>query len=71
MGGRITASMLATLGVTPTLGRNFLPEEELPYGQEHAAILGHGLWQSRFGGRAGRAGANHPAERTGRSRWWG
>jgi hypothetical protein len=50
-GGRITASLLATLGLPPALGRNFLPEEELPFGQEHSAILGHGLWQSRFGGR--------------------
>ena len=52
VGGRITGSVLRTLGLAPALGRNFLPEEELPYGQESAALLGHGLWQARFGGRA-------------------
>jgi putative ABC transport system permease protein len=52
VGGRITASLLTTLGLAPALGRNFLREEEVPYGQENVAILGHGLWQARFGGRA-------------------
>jgi putative ABC transport system permease protein len=51
IGGRITASMMTTLGLAPILGRNFLPGEELPYGQEQTAILGYGLWQSHFGGR--------------------
>ena len=50
-GGRITASLLATLRLAPALGRNFLPEEERPFGREDVAILGHGLWQARFGGR--------------------
>jgi predicted permease len=50
LGGRITASMLPTLGVNPALGRNFLPEEEHPYGLEDRALLGHALWQDRFAG---------------------
>jgi putative ABC transport system permease protein len=51
VGARITASLLPTLQVAPALGRNFLPEEEGPWGQETVAILGHGLWQRQFGGR--------------------
>jgi putative ABC transport system permease protein len=49
---RMTASLLATLRVNPALGRNFLPQEELRYGLESAAILSHRLWLRRFGGRA-------------------
>jgi putative ABC transport system permease protein len=55
-GARITASLLGTLGVKPMLGRNFLPEEELPPDRENVAILSHRLWQERFGGRAGVVG---------------
>ena len=33
------------------LGRNFTKEEDTPNGPK-AAILGYGLWQSRFGGDA-------------------
>jgi putative ABC transport system permease protein len=51
VGGRITASMLTTLGVAPALGRNFETAEERPFGQESAVLLGHELWQTRFGGR--------------------
>jgi len=48
---RISASVLPTLQVKPALGRNFSQAEELAGGQENVAILGHGLWQGRFGGR--------------------
>ena len=34
----------------PARGRAFLPEEYTP-GKDKVAILSHGLWQSRFGGR--------------------
>jgi putative ABC transport system permease protein len=47
---RMTASVLSTLRLSPALGRNFLPEEELPYGRENVAILSHALWRQRFGG---------------------
>ena len=45
------ARELGLLGVQPALGRNFTLEEDTPNGPK-AAILGHGLWQSRFGGDA-------------------
>src|SRR3989454_9321664 len=43
------ADFFPLLGVQPAVGRNFTREEDTPNGRK-AAILGHGLWQSRFGG---------------------
>src|SRR5262245_21153615 len=48
-GARVSASFFPLLGIKPALGRNFQPEEE-QVGREHVVILGHGLWQTRFGG---------------------
>src|SRR6266545_4581837 len=45
----VTADFFPLLGVQPGLGRNFTREEDTPNGPR-AVILGHGLWQSRFGG---------------------
>jgi putative ABC transport system permease protein len=50
--GAVTADFFPLLGVQPALGRNFTLEEDTPNGAK-AVILGHGLWQSRFGGDAG------------------
>src|SRR2546425_5046290 len=47
--GAVTAGFFPLLGVQPAVGRNFTREEDTPNGPK-AAILGHGLWQSRFGG---------------------
>src|SRR5205809_3908274 len=47
--GAVTADFFPLLGVQPAVGRNFSREEDTPNGPK-AAILGHGLWQSRFGG---------------------
>jgi putative ABC transport system permease protein len=49
--GAVTADFFPLLGVQPALGRNFNAEEDTPNGPK-AVILGHGLWQSRFGGDA-------------------
>ena len=46
LGGVISSSLLSMLGVDPLLGRNFTAED----GQQNTAVLGYGLWQSRFGG---------------------
>lgn len=44
----VTANLLPLLGVTPALGRNFLPEEDKP-GAARVAIISHQFWQSRYG----------------------
>jgi putative ABC transport system permease protein len=43
----VAQSFLPTLGVSPALGRNFLPEEDLPNGPK-VALLTDGFWLSRF-----------------------
>ena len=48
-GLRITASLFPTLGVSPMLGRNILPEEDV-YGRPNELILSYGLWTRRFNG---------------------
>jgi len=51
--GSATASLLPLLGVRPALGRWFQPEEEASIaGDDGAAVavIGHELWQGRFGG---------------------
>jgi predicted permease len=46
-GLRVTANLFPTLGVTPMLGRNILPDEDQP-GHADEMILSHGLWVRRF-----------------------
>jgi hypothetical protein len=43
----VSASVFPTLGVSPMLGRNILPEETQP-GRDHEMILSYGLWVRRF-----------------------
>jgi predicted permease len=52
----VSADFFETLGVTAWRGRTFLPEEEQP-GNEHVVVVGHGLWQRRFGGDPGLVGS--------------
>ncbi len=47
-GGFVTANFFPLLGVTPALGRNFLPEEEVVNGPR-VAIISDGLWRRRYG----------------------
>lgn len=47
-GSRISASLLAVMGVQPLHGRWFTDAEDLP-GGPRAVILGHQLWTRRFG----------------------
>jgi putative ABC transport system permease protein len=49
---RVTANFFPLLGITPTLGRNFLPEEDRPDGHK-VALLSYGYWRRKFGGDAG------------------
>jgi predicted permease len=50
--GQVTANTFETLGARPVFGRGFSEVEDLP-GGEPVVVLGHGLWQSRFGGDPG------------------
>jgi putative ABC transport system permease protein len=54
-GLRITAGLLPMLGVRPLLGRTFPEAAETP-GQERVVVLGHSLWQRRFGADPGVVG---------------
>jgi putative ABC transport system permease protein len=47
-GNYVTREFFPLLGVHPALGRNFLPEEELPNTPD-AALLSDGFWRRRFG----------------------
>jgi putative ABC transport system permease protein len=48
---RLTANTLGLLRVRPALGRDFLPEEDVP-GKGNVVLLGHDFWRRQFGGRA-------------------
>lgn len=47
-GAYVTASLFPVLGVKPSLGRGFLPEEDRQ-GAACAVMLSYGFWQRRFG----------------------
>jgi predicted permease len=44
---QVSRDILRVLGVSPALGRGFLPEEDAPGGPQ-VAVIGHSLWQRRF-----------------------
>jgi putative ABC transport system permease protein len=48
-GERVTADLFPLLGVEPTVGRAFRPEEDRP-GSANVVMLSHSLWQRRFAG---------------------
>jgi putative ABC transport system permease protein len=48
-GFRVSADFFPALGVQPALGRGFMADEET-VGRHRRAVIGHGLWQRRFGG---------------------
>jgi predicted permease len=47
--GFVTANGFDVLGARPLLGRGFTEDEDRPEGPR-VAVLGHALWQGRFGG---------------------
>jgi putative ABC transport system permease protein len=51
-GVRVSANILALLGIQPTMGRDFTAQEAQP-GHDREAILSFSLWQKRFGGNLG------------------
>jgi predicted permease len=50
-GTRVSAGFFRTLGVTPTLGRDFRTGEDAP-GAPQTVVLSYDAWQKRFGGKA-------------------
>ena len=48
MGTRVSSGYFEVVGVNPSVGRPFLPEEYEP-GKGHVVILGHAFWQHRYG----------------------
>lgn len=48
-GVHASGNFFRLLGVTPILGRDFVPAEDQP-GHDQVAIISYGLWQRRFGG---------------------
>src|SRR5690242_1515924 len=45
-----TSNFFEVARVRPVLGRGFLPQEDQVDGREPVVVLGHALWQRRFGG---------------------
>ena len=45
----VTANLFPLLGVSPTLGRNFMAEEDRP-GGPRVVLIAYGLWQRHFAG---------------------
>jgi macrolide transport system ATP-binding/permease protein len=48
-GARVSDGFYRTLGVTPILGRDFYPGEDLP-GSPHTILVSYDAWKERFGG---------------------
>jgi hypothetical protein len=64
-GEAVSGNLFSVLGVRPSLGRTFLPEEDQVPGRYPVAIIGHSLWQRRFGADSSLIGKkvtinNHP-----------
>ncbi|HEX8292483.1 MAG TPA: ABC transporter permease [Pyrinomonadaceae bacterium] len=55
LGFAVTSNFFPLLGAEARLGRTLLPEEDRP-GAHRVAVLGHGLWQRRFGGEGSAVG---------------
>ncbi len=50
-GARVTYELAKVLGIRPVLGRDFLPEEDVPGGPP-VALITEGVWRDRFAGRS-------------------
>ncbi|MGO4515337.1 ABC transporter permease [Terriglobus sp. 2YAB30_2] len=55
--GLVSDGFFRTLGVQPSLGRDFLPGEE-DLSAERVMLLSYGAWQRRFGGNAAAVGSS-------------
>lgn len=48
-GAIVSGNYFEVLGVSPLIGRTFLPEEDRTPNAHPVVVIGHGLWQRRFG----------------------
>jgi len=48
-GMKVSANFFTVLGVTPLMGRTFLPDEDRA-DKSRVVVVSHGFWQRRFGG---------------------
>ena len=46
----VSGDYFSALGLKPSLGRGFLPEEDRTPGESAVAVISYKLWQTRFGG---------------------
>ena len=46
----VSGNYFDVLGVQPSLGRTFLPDEDRTPGANPVVVISHGLWKRRFGG---------------------
>ncbi len=51
LGARVSRELFEVLGVSPVVGRWFTSEEDRPGSPARVALVSHGLWQRRLGGR--------------------
>ncbi len=54
-GAEVSANLFSILGMTPALGRDFLPGDDR-LGTQRVAIVGYGLWRRQFGSDPGLVG---------------
>jgi putative ABC transport system permease protein len=55
-GNYVTRAFFSILGVQPVLGRDFLPEEDVPGDKNNVALISEGLWRRRYGADPGIVG---------------
>jgi len=58
VGEIVSDAYFPVLGISPLMGRTFLPEENLIYGAHPVVVIGYGLWQRIYGGDSGIIGKN-------------
>jgi len=51
-GSKVSANFFKVLGVSPSIGRTFADDEDVP-GRNRIVLLGTSLWRSKFGGDPG------------------